>query len=106
MENFEVQERKMFGCPCFFVARNMFCGVFADTIFVRLSEEDRAALRSECDEAAQFEPMEGRPMREYMCLPAAVYDDEEAFTKWLNSSFDFVSAMPPKPEKKRKKKKT
>jgi len=102
MMDFAVEKRKMFGCPAFFVNRNMFCGVFADSIFLRLSEEDRERVQEEFDEVSVFEPMEGRKMREYMALPAAVYDDEGAFREWLDRSFAFVSALPPKPEKKRK----
>jgi TfoX/Sxy family transcriptional regulator of competence genes len=77
MENYDAVKRKMFGSPCFFVNRNMYCGVHQESIFIRLSEEDRIKVLEEFDEAAVFEPMEGRKMREYISLPPAVYDDEE-----------------------------
>jgi len=103
MGSYDAQKRKMFGCPVYFVNRNMFCGVHQDSIFMRLSEEDRKKIQEEFDEAQIFEPMEGRKMKEYMAVPEAVYDDPETFTTWLKRSFDYVSSLPPKPEKKRKK---
>jgi len=35
------EKKRMFGCPAYFVNNNMFCGVFADTIFVRLTPGDK-----------------------------------------------------------------
>ena len=62
----------MFGCPVFFVNSNMFSGVFEDDIFIRLSEKDRKELFSKYDEAAPFEPMKGRKMKEYVVLPESI----------------------------------
>ena len=104
MGSFDVQKRKMFGSPVYFVNRNMFCGVHQDAIFMRLSEGDREKLLEEFDEAQIFEPMEGRKMKEYIAVPEAVYDDPETFNSWLGKSFEYVSSLPVKPEKKSKKK--
>jgi len=46
-------------------------------MFVRLAEEDRAALLARPG-AVVFSPMMGRPMREYVVLPQSVLEDEEA----------------------------
>lgn len=53
----------MFGYPAAFVNGNMFTGVFADRVFVRLPADELA-------EAARLggkllEPMPGRPMKAY-----------------------------------------
>lgn len=104
MESFDTQKRTMFGSPVYFVNRNMFCGVHQDAIFMRLPEEDRETLLEEFDEAQVFEPMEGRKMKEYVAVPEAVYDDPETFNSWLRKSFQYVSSLTPKSEKKSKKK--
>jgi len=81
-----VREKKMFGCPVYFVNNNMFIGVFQDDIFIRLSESDREEILSTYDEATQFEPMKGRKMKEYIVLPESLYNDPEKFEEWLNRS--------------------
>jgi TfoX/Sxy family transcriptional regulator of competence genes len=100
---FESQKRKMFGCPAYFTNENMFAGVFADSIFVRLSEKDRAELQAAFDEAAPFEPMPGHVMKEYMALPETVISDREELHVWLERSWQYALSLPPK-EKKAKKK--
>lgn len=65
-----VHTRPMFGNPAAFVNRNMFSGLFGDELFVRLPEAERTVLLREPG-AHLLEPMAGRPMREYVVLPAA-----------------------------------
>ena len=48
--------------------------------------------------------MKGRPMKEYVALPATVYDGEE-FDKWLRKSYEYASSLPPKAEKPKRKRK-
>ncbi|HUV81653.1 MAG TPA: TfoX/Sxy family protein [archaeon] len=81
-----MREKKMFGCPVYFVNNNMFIGVFQDDIFIRLSESDREEILSTYDEATQFEPMKGRKMKEYIVLPESLYNDPEKFEEWLKRS--------------------
>jgi TfoX/Sxy family transcriptional regulator of competence genes len=101
----ECEPRKMFGCPCYFVNNNMFAGVHQEVIIMRLSPDDRAAIVKEHDEVGNFEPMEGRPMREYMALPETIVEDEQEFQKWMDKSYTFASSLPPKEKKKRKPRK-
>ncbi len=101
----ECEPRKMFGCPCYFVNNNMFAGVHQESIIMRLSPDDRAAIVQEHDEVGNFEPTEGRPMREYMALPETVVEDEQEFSKWMDKSYAFASSLPPKEKKKRKPRK-
>jgi TfoX/Sxy family transcriptional regulator of competence genes len=102
---FAAQKKSMFGCPVYFVNNNLFAGLHQDNLFVRLSEQDRAALLKSNDEASVFEPMPGRQMREYMVLPETLYSDQAEFTKWLKRSHSYVLSLPPKKAKKPKKKK-
>jgi len=54
--------------------------------------------------AAQFEPMPGRPMREYVVLPRAVVEDEQALAAMIAEAFAFGASMPAREAKPRKKK--
>jgi TfoX/Sxy family transcriptional regulator of competence genes len=88
-----VQARKMFGYPAAFVNGNMFAGVFGDGVFARLPPEPRAAL--ERDHGARpFEPMAGRPMKDYLALPDAVIADEAALAETLRAAFLHTAALP------------
>ncbi len=98
-----VERRKMFGYPCAFVNGNMFIGLHQEDFIVRLSEADRAEIGRTLG-AAPFEPMQGRPMREYVALPEAVLEDEAAVGDWVARSYGFASSLPVKEKKPRKKK--
>ena len=98
-----VQRRKMFGYPCAFVNGNMFAGLHQENIAVRLPEKRRSeAIASGVQ---QFEPMPGRPMREYIVVPPADYTNKTRLSAWLDEAFRFAAAMPikePKPRRARK----
>lgn len=103
LETFDVEPRKMFGSPVYFVKGNMLAGVHQDSIMLRLKPEDQEKLFAEHDEAAPFEPM-GRRMKEYVVLPPSIYDNSDEMQKWLNISYDYVVSLPMKEKKKRNKK--
>ena len=90
-----VEKRKMFGMPAAFVNGNMFAGLHNQNIVLRLSDKDRAALLK--SDWAQFEPMPGRPMKEYLTTPAGIKPAD--MKKWLNVSYDFVASKPAKVKK-------
>jgi hypothetical protein len=90
--------RPVFGQPAAFVKGNMFLGVFGDSVFVRLSEEDRARAHAELG-AGPFEPMPGRPMREYVVLPPKVLQDPKLAAEWTARSFQYASRLPGKKPK-------
>lgn len=102
LEPFPAEKRQMFGFPAYFANGNMFTGIFEDVIILRLSDADREELRASYDEATPFEPMEGRPMREYLVVPESLCADREAFNHWLQRSFSWASGLPPKVKKPRK----
>ncbi len=103
MAPFRAERRQMFGCPCYFANGNMFTGLHQDDLILRLSPEDRQELLSTWDEATLFEPMEGRPMREYVVVPNALYNDPPVFTQWLERSLRYAESLSPKELKPRKK---
>lgn len=86
--------RKMFGYPAAFANGHMFTGLFADEWMIRLPDEDRAELTSLG--GRPFEPMPGKPMREYLSLPDTLVADANALAPWLERSLAMVLAMPPK----------
>lgn len=100
-----IEKRQMFGYPCAFVNGNMFTGLHQESLIVRLGEDDRKRLIDETG-ARQFEPMPGRPMREYVALPDALLDDREKLAEIIASARRFAASLPPKVKKPRKKKST
>jgi TfoX/Sxy family transcriptional regulator of competence genes len=102
MEPYAAQKKFMFGSTVYFANDQMFIGVHEDHIFLRLSESGRKALLLAYHNVTQFEPMAGRPMREYMIIPPELYNDREALGRWIEQSMDHVMSMPAKVKKDRK----
>jgi TfoX/Sxy family transcriptional regulator of competence genes len=98
----ELEKRKMFGYPCAFLGGNMFFGLFANSVFLRFSEEDLAKIKS-LGFAIAFEPLPGRPMKEYATLDPKVTSDIYLFQGWLKKSMDYASCLPVKVKKGGKK---
>ena len=93
-----VTRRPMFGYASAFVNGNMFAGTFQDAIVVRLAESDRVALLK-VKGAAPFEPM-GRPMKEYVVVPASIVAAPKALGAWIERGHRYAVALPPKPTAK------
>lgn len=91
----ELATRKMFGYPAAFLSGHMTTGLFEDHWFVRLPEEGRAELLAMAG-SAPFEPVAGRPMKEYVVLPASLVADPAAVDAWVERSVAFVRTLPPK----------
>jgi TfoX/Sxy family transcriptional regulator of competence genes len=90
-----VKIRKMFGPPCGFVQGNMCVGTFGRQLFVRLNVSDHAKA-TRIRGVHLFEPMPGRPMKEYVVLPPAVLGNPPLSKKWVRRSVDYASTLPPK----------
>jgi TfoX/Sxy family transcriptional regulator of competence genes len=90
--------RKMFGYPAAFVHGNMMAGVFGDGIFARLPPELRAELERDHG-ARSFEPMAGKPMKDYLGLPEAIVADEQRLAAVLSAAYHATAALPPKAQK-------
>lgn len=97
-----VTVRPMFGNVAAFVNGNMFMGLFGDELFVRLSEDERSELLA-VEGASRFEPMKGRPMKEYVALPASRRDDPNEAHAWVSRSLEWTGQMPEKKPKMRKR---
>jgi TfoX/Sxy family transcriptional regulator of competence genes len=83
----------MFGNYAGFVDGNMFLCLFGDQVAVRLDEAGRAELLAAAD-SQPFEPMPGRPMKEYVVLPEQWRDTPELAEEWVDRSLEYAAAMP------------
>ena len=90
--------RQMFGYPCGFENGQLFTGLFADGLFVRLGEEERAQLLG-VSGALPFAPMKGRPMKEYVVLPPGMLEDEDAVKSWMRRALEYARSLPAKKKK-------
>ena len=98
-----VEFKPMFGGPCYWTGGNMFAAVHQESLFARLDEKDRAELLAQPG-AHLFEPMEGRPMKEYVVFPDKMLADREALRGWMAKGLAYAASLPPKEKKPRKKK--
>jgi hypothetical protein len=100
----EASQRPMFGYPSLVVGGNMFMSLFGDSLIVRLGDADRTALLA-LKGAKTFEPMPGRPMREYVVAPPTMVAGD-AIESWVARSYAYAKGLPPKAAKPAKAKKT
>jgi TfoX/Sxy family transcriptional regulator of competence genes len=92
-----VTTRPMFGNVSAFVHGNMFMGLFGRDLFLRLSDEDRDAVTAAG--GGPFEPMPGRPMRDYVLVPGAWLEQPARLREWADRSLEWAEALPPKERK-------
>jgi TfoX/Sxy family transcriptional regulator of competence genes len=90
-----VVRKPMFGYPALYLNGNMFAGTFQDKVVVRLSEPGRARA-AKTARAVAFEPMPGRPMKEYVVLPSAVVAKPAALGKWIEEARAHAESLPAK----------
>lgn len=96
-------QRKMFGYPASFVNGNMFMGLFQDNLILRLSEDHRREL-TKTKGAKIFEPMAGRPMKEYVVVPAMMLRNKAALSSWVSKAFAYGVSLKPKPKRAKSRK--
>ena len=95
-----VTTRPMFGNVSGFVNGNMFCGVFGNDFFVRVSDADQAKIRKQGGKP--FEPMAGRAMTGYVLLPAGWQKKMDTTRDWVMVALAWSRKLPPKAAKKKK----
>jgi len=100
----EAEKKKMFGYPSIFIQGNLTAGLFQDRIMMRLSEKDREQFLKQ-DGHRVFEPMPGRPMKEYVEVSAALLEDARSLASWLAKSVDYAKSLKPKVKKSSGRKK-
>jgi TfoX/Sxy family transcriptional regulator of competence genes len=96
-------QRKMFGYPAGFINGNMFMGLFQDDMFLRLPDNQRQEMLKK-DGAKIFEPMPGRPMREYVAVPPRLLEDRKELASWVLKSLEYGSSLKAKSSSQKPKK--
>src|ERR1700716_4678645 len=92
-----ITTRPMFGNLAGFVNGNMFCGLFGEDLFVRVSEADQAKVRKQGGRA--FEPMPGRAMTGYVVVATGWQKNPDATRTWIVTAVTRARARPAKDEK-------
>jgi TfoX/Sxy family transcriptional regulator of competence genes len=95
--------RQMFGYPAGFVNGNMFMGLHQHNMVLRLPDGPRAELLA-MEGAATFEPMAGRPMKEYVVVPATLLAAPETLETWVAKALAHGASLPAKAAKAAKAK--
>ena len=95
-----VERRLMFGMPAAFVNGNMFASLFGERMLLRLPDAPRAELMAR-DGGGVFEPMPGRPMKEYALVPPSILVDPTELDGWLRRALEYAQALPAKQTKSR-----
>jgi TfoX/Sxy family transcriptional regulator of competence genes len=95
------QTKTVFGSPAAFAYGHMFAGIQNESFFLRLPDAERESFMQTVS-AEQWEPMPGRPMREYVVVPAPLIESPGQLNAWLGKSIAYVQSLPPKVAKKKK----
>jgi TfoX/Sxy family transcriptional regulator of competence genes len=89
-----VEEKKMFGCICFFINGNALAGVWKDRLIARLGPDE--------GEAALLEPhvrafdITGKPMRNWVAVEPGGVEDDDQLKTWIERATKFVTTLPKK----------
>jgi hypothetical protein len=87
-----VEEKKLFGCVCFFLNGNALAGVWKDRLIARFGpDEGEAALREPHVRAFDITD---RPMRGWVRVGQEGVKDDEQLTDWIGRATRFVRALP------------
>ena len=86
-----IERKTMFSYPALFVNGNMFAFTFGPKIAVRADEATRA-------KGKRFEPMPGRPMGEYVEVPATEMKGA-ALKKRMAAALAYTETLPVKAKK-------
>ncbi len=96
----DLTPKKMFGYPAAFVKGNFFTGLHNDNVVIRLPDEVKAGLK-ELSGAPAFDPMGGRPMKQWWVVPKAVAGDGKKLKDFIGRAFEQVQPLPGKAPKKK-----
>ena len=96
-------QRKMFSYPAGFVNGNMFIDLFQDDLILRLPESHRQEFLK-VDGVKIFEPMPGRPMREYVAVPPRVMANRKELASWVSRALEYGASLKTKSRTNKPKK--
>ncbi len=93
-----IEQKKVFGYPACFVNGNMFTALHGNTMIIRLDLTKRQQFIDQTG-GQIFEPMPGRAMKEYVAVPAELFNQQSQLDRWLAYSLEYASSLPPKVKK-------
>jgi hypothetical protein len=89
-----VEEKKMFGCICFFLNGNALAGVWKNRLIARLGpDEGEEALREPHVRAFDIT---GKSMRNWVAVEPEGVEDDDQLKKWVELATKFVRTLPKK----------
>ena len=94
------QTKTVFGSPAAFANGHMFAGIQNESFFLRLPDTERESFMHTVS-AQRWEPIAGRPMREYVVVPAPLIESPDQLSAWLVKSVAYAQSLPPKAAKKK-----
>lgn len=89
-----IEEKKMFGCICFFLNGNALVGVWKDRLIARLGPDEGEAARLE-PHVREFD-ITGKPMRNWVAVEPKGVADDAAVKEWVQRALKFVGKLPAK----------
>lgn len=87
-------QKHMFGGVCYLSKGNMFCGVYKDSLILRLGEE-RAKRALTRPSVSPFD-ITGKPMKGWVMVAPAGFQSDEDLKEWLIKAREFASHLKPK----------
>jgi len=88
-----ITEKKMFGGLSFLLRGNMFCGIVADELMVRVGPDAYEAALAQ--RHARVMDFTGKPLRGYVYVAAAGIKGA-ALRPWVERGLDFARTLPAK----------
>lgn len=88
-----IARKKMFGMPCAFVNRQMFCGTFEESFVARVGAARATALAGQPGMRI-FAPSEDRPWHDYVRVEVSA--GPEVLAQLAAESLVWADALPPK----------
>jgi TfoX N-terminal domain len=86
--------KQVFGYPALVVGGNMFMALHQESLILRLSDDDRSEFAQRFGPST-FEPMPGRPMREYVVVPSGIVEGPDV-DDWIARALAYANRLPPK----------
>ena len=94
--------RKMFGYEACFVNGGFWTGMYQDDVVIKLPPEVKGQTKA-LAAAKPFDPMGGRPMKNWWVIPRAVSESPKKLQGLLGTTYGPVAAAPPDKQARAKK---
>lgn len=89
-----VEEKKMFGCICFFMNGNALVGAWKNRLIARLGPDEGELALLESHVRA-FD-ITGRAMKKWVAVEPEGVEDDEQLKNWIERAVKFVKTLPKK----------